>query len=116
MKHLYLININNNNYIFFYFYYIDHFAENVILDLPEDNLVIFEPTAIVKYLLKEKINGLNAKDLAIVNSWVEYDEFTLSKVLSKDSTENPDAALEKIENALKSNNKQLGKVYNTFNL
>ncbi|ORX44634.1 hypothetical protein BCR36DRAFT_124117 [Piromyces finnis] len=88
----------------------EHFAENVILDLPENNLVIFETSAIVKYLLKDKINGLDAKDLAAVNSWVEYDKFILSKILSKDSTENPDAALEKIENALKSNNKQLGKV------
>jgi methionyl-tRNA synthetase len=88
----------------------DHFSQSVILDLPENNIVLFEPSAIVKYLLKEKTDNLNSKDLATVNSWIEFDEFTLSKLVSKESTDNLDAALEKIENTLKTNNKQLGKV------
>jgi len=106
------LNINFDYINFFVQNLLDHFSESVILDLPEENIVLFEPSAIVKYLLKEKITNLTPKDLASINSWIEFDEFTLSKLVSKGSTCNLDSALEKIENALKANNKQLVKVYN----
>lgn len=90
----------------------EHFSESVILSLPEKNIVLFQPTSAVRYLLNDMHKNLNAEDNAKVNSWIEFEETVLYKLVSEDNkdTESLKNALNKIETALKASNNKLSKV------